>query len=89
MTEQSTDESMEENDKKQTRKERRKEKRAEKRGRRIRAFPIWLRLLIVALLFIVALVLGLLFGYNIIGGSEGFDILQWETWTDLYDYING
>ncbi|GAJ97340.1 MULTISPECIES: DNA-directed RNA polymerase subunit beta [Geomicrobium] len=74
---------------KQRRKEKRQEKRALKRSRKVRLVPIWLRLVLIVVLFAAMIVLGLLFGYRVIGGGEGYDILQWETWTDLYDYISG
>lgn len=56
---------------------------------RLRLIPIWLRIIIVLLLFIVAVILGLVVGYGIIGDGAASDVLKWETWQHLLDIING
>ena len=56
---------------------------------RLRLIPIWLRIIIVLLLFIVAVILGLVVGYGVIGDGAASDVLKWETWQHLLDIING
>ncbi|MER1984358.1 MAG: DNA-directed RNA polymerase subunit beta [Solibacillus sp.] len=56
---------------------------------RLRLIPIWLRLLIVAILFVAVAVIGLMTGYSGIGGGEAGDALKWDTWQHLLDIIEG
>ncbi|PSL45756.1 DNA-directed RNA polymerase subunit beta [Salsuginibacillus halophilus] len=63
-----------------------KKKAKQKRGRR-RILPIWLRLIIVTILFAVSLVIGLIAGYSWFGDAEGYDVLQPSTWQQLLDFI--
>ncbi|MFL0581088.1 DNA-directed RNA polymerase subunit beta [Solibacillus sp. FSL K6-1781] len=56
---------------------------------RLRLIPIWLRIIIVILLFLVAVIVGLVIGYSVIGDGAAFDVLKWETWQHLLDIING
>ena len=56
---------------------------------RLRLIPIWLRILIVILLFLVAVIVGLVVGYSVIGDGAASDVLKWETWQHLLDIING
>ncbi|BAK17784.1 hypothetical protein SSIL_3361 [Solibacillus silvestris StLB046] len=56
---------------------------------RLRLIPIWLRIIIVILLFLVAVIVGLVVGYSGIGDGAASDILKWETWQHLLDIING
>lgn len=56
---------------------------------RLRLIPIWLRLVLIALLFVVAAVIGLIVGYSGIGSGEAGDALKWDTWQHLLDIIEG
>lgn len=73
---------------KKTRRQKREEKKKKKRPIR-RIFPIWLRVLIVFLLSFLAVILGLIVGYSIIGGGEPMEVLEFEFWQHLIDIISG
>ncbi|AXF56361.1 DNA-directed RNA polymerase subunit beta [Salicibibacter kimchii] len=70
-------------------KEKHSEQKGQKRALRVRLVPVWLRLLIVLFLLFVSVIAGLVLGYSVAGNGEGFRILRWETWNDLYQYISG
>lgn len=55
----------------------------------IRLLPIWLRIILVLLLFIIVTAIGLVFGYSIIGEGEFGDALKWSTWKHILDIMNG
>ena len=55
----------------------------------VRLLPIWLRILLVLLLLAGAAILGAIIGYGYIGDGEPADVLQKETWTHIFDIING
>ena len=55
----------------------------------IRLLPIWLRIILVLLLFIVVAAIGVVFGYSVIGEGESGDALKWSTWEHILDIING
>ncbi|MFP7492567.1 DNA-directed RNA polymerase subunit beta [Terribacillus saccharophilus] len=76
----------------QTKEQHEKNKQAEgekapKKQRR-RLFPIWLRLLVVPIILVIFLILGLLFGYGVLGDGNALDILKRDTWTHISDLIN-
>ena len=56
---------------------------------RIRLLPIWLRIILVLLLFIIVTAIGLVFGYSVIGEGESGDALKWSTWKHILDIVNG
>ena len=56
---------------------------------RLRLLPIWLRIIIVAVLFIIVAVIGIIFGYSVIGEGSAGDALKWETWQHILDIMNG
>ncbi|PSL40640.1 DNA-directed RNA polymerase subunit beta [Planomicrobium soli] len=56
---------------------------------RIRLFPIWLRILIVLAILAVAMVLGVMIGYGVIGDGEPADALKWRTWQHIIDIMSG
>ena len=59
----------------------------EKEGR-IRLIPIWLRLVIILLLAFIAMIVGAMIGYGIVGdGTNPFEIFNPETWYQIYDMI--
>jgi hypothetical protein len=63
-----------------------KRTKKEKIGRR-RILPIWLRILIVLLLSAVALVVGVMVGYGVIGDGKPSDALEWETWEHIWNFV--
>ncbi|WP_010531606.1 DNA-directed RNA polymerase subunit beta [Lentibacillus jeotgali] len=71
---------------KEQKKKRRQEKRQNKRPRR-RIFPIWLRIIVVLVLSAIALLVGLMVGYGIIGDGNPIDALKWETWQHIIDIV--
>lgn len=71
------------NEQKQKRKQ---EKRKNKKARR-RIFPIWLRIIAVLVLSAVALGVGLMIGYGVIGDGNPTDALVWETWQQIIDIV--
>ncbi|MFZ0370225.1 MAG: DNA-directed RNA polymerase subunit beta [Halobacillus sp.] len=54
---------------------------------RIRVLPIWLRIIIVLALSIVALFIGLMVGYGVIGDGKPMDALSWDTWQHIWDIV--
>ena len=55
----------------------------------IRLLPIWLRVILVLLLFVIVAVIGIVFGYSVIGEGEASDALKWSTWKHILDIMNG
>jgi len=74
----------------QTRKNQKKLQKEEKRqakSPRIRIFPIWLRIIVVAIFSVAALVIGLMVGYGVIGDGPPTEVLQKETWQHIIDIV--
>ncbi|GGJ91678.1 hypothetical protein GCM10007063_12860 [Lentibacillus kapialis] len=71
---------------KEQRKKRKEEKRQNKKPRR-RIFPIWLRLIVVLVLSVIALLVGVMVGYGVIGDGNPTDALKWETWQHIIDIV--
>lgn len=61
----------------------------QKRWVRLRLLPIWLRIIIVSFLFLVVAIIGVIFGYSVIGEGSAGDALKWETWQHILDIMNG
>lgn len=61
----------------------------QKRFIRIRLIPIWLRIVLLLLLFIIVTAIGIVFGYSVIGEGEAGDALKWSTWKHILDIMNG
>lgn len=55
----------------------------------LRLIPIWLRIILVLLLFLVAAVVGLNVGYSIIGDGASSGALKWDTWQHILDIMSG
>ena len=55
----------------------------------IRMFPIWLRIILVILLVALAAVVGLMFGYGVLGDGEPMDAMKWDTYQHLIDIKDG
>lgn len=56
---------------------------------RLRLLPIWLRVLLIVVLFIGAAAIGLVIGYSGLGDGQAADALKWSTWQHLLDIIDG
>ncbi len=56
---------------------------------RLRILPIWLRLIIVIVLAGGCLLLGLMFGYGVIGDGEPAEALTTEPWYHIIDIMRG
>ena len=73
-----------------TREEVKKEKkktREKKKRIRVRLIPIWLRIIIVLVLFAASIVLGAMFGYAVMGGGKPKDVFEKSTWTHILDLV--
>lgn len=55
----------------------------------LRLFPIWLRILLVAVLFVAAACIGIIVGYSVLGNGEASDALKWSTWQHILDIMSG
>ncbi|WP_101842400.1 DNA-directed RNA polymerase subunit beta [Halobacillus sp. Marseille-P3879] len=64
-----------------------KEKRQVKSRRRI--LPIWLRIIIVLVLSALALAIGLMIGYGVLGDGDPLDALSWSTWEQIINIVTG
>ncbi|HLR61499.1 MAG TPA: DNA-directed RNA polymerase subunit beta [Lentibacillus sp.] len=71
---------------KEQKKKRRQEKRQNKKPRR-RIFPIWQRIIVVLVLSAIALIVGVMVGYGVIGDGNPIDALKWETWQHIIDIV--
>lgn len=56
---------------------------------RIRLIPIWLRVVIVLLLWIFVVMFGLMIGFSVLGDGNALDVLKWGTWQHILDIIGG
>jgi len=70
-------------------KEKSREKRRKKRKLkyRKRKFPIILRVIFILGLIGASLILGLMFGYGILGQEEAKEILEKDTWQHIIDIV--
>ncbi|MCW1928872.1 DNA-directed RNA polymerase subunit beta [Bhargavaea beijingensis] len=55
----------------------------------IRLIPIWLRILLFLLGVLIAAMLGVMFGYGVLGDGKASDALKPETWQHILKMING
>jgi len=53
----------------------------------VRIIPIWLRILLVALLLVLSVAAGAAMGYGVLGGGKASDIFQKSTWTHVIDLV--
>ncbi|WP_019243158.1 MULTISPECIES: DNA-directed RNA polymerase subunit beta [Bacillus] len=56
---------------------------------RIRLIPIWLRLIIFAISIVVAVTVGGIVGYSVMGGGNPADVFQKDTWTHIIELVHG
>jgi len=74
-------------------KSKQKDKSQEKRRKirrlkyRKRKFPIILRVILILGLIVASLILGLMFGYGILGQEEAKEILEKDTWQHIIDIV--
>jgi cobalamin biosynthesis Mg chelatase CobN len=54
---------------------------------RIRLIPIWLRIILLAVLIVFSVVAGAAVGYGLIGGEEIADVFKESTWTHIIDLV--
>ncbi|WP_349408792.1 DNA-directed RNA polymerase subunit beta [Pseudalkalibacillus sp. SCS-8] len=54
---------------------------------RERIVPIWLRIILVLLVFAFALAAGLAVGYGVIGDGDMMDVFDKETWNHIVDLV--
>lgn len=71
---------------KEQRKRQKEEKRKNRKPRR-RVFPIWLRIIVVLVLCAIALLLGAIVGYGIVGDGAPSDALELETWKHIIEIV--
>lgn len=55
---------------------------------RLRILPIWLRIILVLLLFAGMAAVGLIVGYAVIGDGSAKDVFTKETWQHMLDIMN-
>ncbi|MEK4698492.1 DNA-directed RNA polymerase subunit beta [Solibacillus sp. FSL R7-0668] len=55
----------------------------------LRLIPIWLRIILIAVLFVATAAIGLIIGYSVIGDGDAADTLKWSTWQHLLDIMSG
>lgn len=56
---------------------------------KLRAFPLWLRILVFLVVLIVVALAGLLVGYSMLGGGEAADVVKLSTWEHIFNIMNG
>lgn len=79
---------IENGDKKRDKKTREDDTVDESKRIRVRLFPIWMRILIIALLFFLLLMIGAVIGYSVIGEGSFSEVFQKSTWTNIFDLVN-
>ncbi|WP_408008592.1 DNA-directed RNA polymerase subunit beta [Pseudalkalibacillus sp. A8] len=67
--------------------EERKQQRVRSDKLQERIVPIWLRLIIVVLLFALCLAGGLAVGYGVVGDGEMMDVFKKDTWQHIVDIV--
>ncbi|WP_347862203.1 DNA-directed RNA polymerase subunit beta [Salimicrobium sp. PL1-032A] len=56
---------------------------------RRRVLPIWLRILLVLFLSLLALAVGLMIGYSVLGSGNPLEVFDWSTWQHIIDIMTG
>ncbi|WP_182199842.1 DNA-directed RNA polymerase subunit beta [Paraliobacillus salinarum] len=80
-------EKAQKNKMKNEKKQQKAEKKQAKPVRRI--FPIWLRIVVVLILSFLALIIGLVVGYSVLGDGSPMEVLELDTWRHIIDIITG
>ncbi len=71
----------------ETKKEARRAKKQVRKQYRVRKFPIWLRIIVVLILFGLCLIIGVIVGYGVIGDGNPTDALDLQTWQHILDIV--
>ncbi|WP_018930764.1 DNA-directed RNA polymerase subunit beta [Gracilibacillus lacisalsi] len=72
----------------QTKKEKRADKKKQQEKKYVRRLiPIWAKVLIIIVLSLFALMIGLIVGFSILGDGSPLDVLKWETWQHIIDFV--
>lgn len=66
---------------------RRKTNKEKKRAQHEQPVPLWLRLIFVGTLCLVAVLLGAVIGYGLIGDGYPLDALKFDTWRHIFDLV--
>ncbi|MFB1051558.1 DNA-directed RNA polymerase subunit beta [Paraliobacillus sp. JSM ZJ581] len=78
---------MKKNEKNNEVKQQKTKKKQTKPVRRI--FPVWLRIVVVLILSFLALIIGLVVGYSVLGDGSPMEVLEFETWQHIIDIVTG
>lgn len=54
---------------------------------RIRLIPIWLRIVLLAVMIVVSVIGGAIVGYSLLGNGKASDVLKESTWTHIIDLV--
>lgn len=88
-TDQSKESKAKQGDKRTRRQKRNEEKQQSTKQPLRRIFPIWLRIIVIFLLSFLALIVGMIVGFSVLGDGEPLDVLQFEFWQHVLDIITG
>lgn len=55
---------------------------------RVRLIPVWLRVIIVAVLMVIAICIGAIIGYSVLGDGKPTDVFKKSTWTHIMDIVD-
>lgn len=56
---------------------------------RLRLIPIWLRVVILLLLWFLITIIGLMIGFGVLGDGNPLDVLDWDTWQHIFNIMDG
>jgi hypothetical protein len=82
-----SDSSMSREEKRKAELEEGKNNRKQKRQLKVRLIPVWLRILIILLLALIAVVVGTMIGYGVLGKGNPLDVFDRDTWTHIRDIV--
>lgn len=54
---------------------------------RVRLIPVWLRIVLLAVMVVGCVIGGAMFGYGILGGGNATEVLNKSTWTHILELI--
>lgn len=54
---------------------------------RIRLIPIWLRIVLLAVMIVGCVITGAMVGYGVLGDGKVSDVLKESTWTHIIDLV--
>ena len=56
---------------------------------KLRAFPLWLRVIVFIVVLVAVVLLGLWIGYSLLGGGDAADVFKLGTWEHILNIMNG